>query len=66
MASIGRAHGLDLQGIAEGVETLEQLQCLRAHGCDQAQGYYIAKPLPVDELERLWRTSGGIVPGVAI
>jgi hypothetical protein len=37
---------------------------LRANGCDQAQGYYIARPMPVEELELLWRSTGGIAPGV--
>ena len=64
LAIIGMAHRLNLQVIAECVETGEQLEFLRANGCDQAQGYYIARPMPVQELELLWRKTGGIAPGV--
>ena len=42
--------------IAEGVETKEQVQMLKEAGCDQAQGYYYARPMPVKEfLEYLER-----------
>lgn len=40
---------LDLQVIAEGVETREQLQFLRDINCDNAQGYFYSKPLPVNQ-----------------
>jgi diguanylate cyclase (GGDEF)-like protein/PAS domain S-box-containing protein len=43
--SLGR--GLDLQVVAEGVETAEQLALLQAQGCTQAQGHYISRPLPI-------------------
>jgi diguanylate cyclase (GGDEF)-like protein/PAS domain S-box-containing protein len=65
LAIIGMAHRLNLQVIAECVETAEQLEFLRANGCDQAQGYFIARPMPVQELEELWRRTGGIAPEVA-
>ena len=45
--ALGRA--LDLTIVAEGVETAEQEAFLRAHHCDQIQGYLISKPLPPDE-----------------
>jgi diguanylate cyclase (GGDEF)-like protein/PAS domain S-box-containing protein len=45
-AIIGLARTLGLQTIAEGVETAEQFEFLRAKGCHQVQGYYFAKPLP--------------------
>jgi EAL domain-containing protein (putative c-di-GMP-specific phosphodiesterase class I) len=38
------AHTMGLHTVAEGVETLEQLQYLRAMGCDECQGYYLARP----------------------
>ncbi len=54
-AIIGMAHSMKLEVIAEGVETKEQLEFLRQHRCDQFQGYYFSRPLPVDELDKLWR-----------
>ena len=46
---ISLGHQFKLQVIAEGVETLEQLDFLRARGCDEIQGYYYSHPLPVEE-----------------
>ena len=66
LAIIGMAHRLNLKVIAECVETAEQLEFLRANGCDQAQGYYLARPMPAQEVEQLWQASGGIVPGLAL
>lgn len=64
LAIIGMAHRLNLRVIAECVETAGQLEFLREHGCDQVQGYYIARPMPVDALEQLWRDTGGVAPQV--
>jgi EAL domain-containing protein (putative c-di-GMP-specific phosphodiesterase class I) len=44
---------LDLTVVAEGVETKEQLDFLRARGCDEFQGYYAHKPMPADEFAQL-------------
>ncbi|MGN0304655.1 MAG: EAL domain-containing protein, partial [Lachnospiraceae bacterium] len=44
---------LDLQTIAEGVETKEQSDFLENIGCDIAQGYFYGKPMPVEEFEDL-------------
>ncbi len=43
-------HSLGLTAVAEGVETLEQAQTLRAMGFELAQGYYFARPIAADEL----------------
>jgi len=51
-AIISLAHGLNLKVIAEGVETKEQALFLSNLHCDQAQGYYYSKPLPVNEIEK--------------
>ena len=44
------AHSLDLQVIAEGFETKEQFEYFKFLGCDLFQGYYFARPMPIDEL----------------
>lgn len=51
-AIIVMAHRLGLKVVAEGVETELQRNLLLAVGCDYAQGYFYAKPLPADEFER--------------
>jgi diguanylate cyclase (GGDEF)-like protein len=48
-AIIAMAHSLRLEVIAEGVELAEQLDGLRAAGCDQIQGFYYSKPLSADD-----------------
>jgi len=50
---ISMSRSLGMKVIAEGVETEEQLEFLKRHGCPAYQGYLFAKPVPVDELERL-------------
>lgn len=50
-AIITLAGSLGFQTIAEGVETIEQLEFLRLKGCGEAQGYYFSKPLNVSEFE---------------
>lgn len=52
-AVIALAHSLGRAVIAEGVENAQQLDFLRAHGCDAVQGYYISQPLPAEELTRM-------------
>jgi diguanylate cyclase (GGDEF)-like protein/PAS domain S-box-containing protein len=55
-AIISMARSLKLRVIAEGVETLEELSFLRAHQCDEAQGYYFSRPVPAEEFAKLLRT----------
>jgi EAL domain-containing protein (putative c-di-GMP-specific phosphodiesterase class I) len=56
---IDMAHALGKQVVAEGVETLPQLDYLRERGCDVAQGFVLARPLNVaDVTERLAQRSG--------
>ncbi|HVI17822.1 MAG TPA: bifunctional diguanylate cyclase/phosphodiesterase, partial [Gaiellales bacterium] len=50
-AIIQLAHSLDLQPLAEGIETQEQLDFLLEHGCDLGQGYLLGHPVPARELE---------------
>jgi EAL domain-containing protein (putative c-di-GMP-specific phosphodiesterase class I) len=45
------AHGLGYRVTAEGVEDAEALDCVREIGCDHAQGYFVARPMPADELD---------------
>lgn len=51
-AMINLAHNLNLEVVAEGVECADQQQQLRQFGCDQVQGYWISRPLPLAELAR--------------
>jgi EAL domain-containing protein (putative c-di-GMP-specific phosphodiesterase class I) len=50
---IDLASGLQLGTIAEGVETVEQMELLRELGCEKAQGFYFARPVPAAEAAAL-------------
>jgi len=52
-AIIAMAHSLKIGVVAEGVETIEQVEFLRDHGCTYAQGYYFSKPVPSEALALL-------------
>ncbi|MGZ8927869.1 MAG: EAL domain-containing protein, partial [Methylobacter sp.] len=57
-ASITVGKKLGLEVVAEGVETKEQFEFLRNHGCDLAQGYYVGRPLRKAEFIKLLRENG--------
>ncbi len=50
---INMAKAMDMQVLAEGVETAEQKQFLKEANCDMIQGFLYSKPLPVDEFEKM-------------
>ena len=50
-STIALAHNFSLTVVAEGVEDQATLDELAARGCDQAQGFFIGKPMPIDEFE---------------
>ena len=52
-ALIAMGHRLEVGIVAEGVETAEQADFLRDHGCDEAQGYHLGRPLRESEFEAL-------------
>jgi EAL domain-containing protein (putative c-di-GMP-specific phosphodiesterase class I) len=52
---IAMAENLNLRVVAEGVETEDQLNYLRLHGCDEIQGYYVSPPVTAQEFEVLLR-----------
>jgi EAL domain-containing protein (putative c-di-GMP-specific phosphodiesterase class I) len=54
-AIISLAHSLRLKVVAEGVETIEQLDSLRSMGCDQYQGFHFSAPLPAAAFSELMR-----------
>lgn len=55
-------HNLSFSVVAEGVESADVLASLRATGCDTAQGFYFARPMPIDAL-RIWlSTARAAVP----
>jgi len=56
-AIISMAKALELKTIAEGVETQEQLDFLRAEGCEGIQGYLLGGPMPAEQLEDLLKNS---------
>ena len=52
-AVVAMAHSLKLKVVAEGVETLEQLDYLRHLHCDEAQGYFVAYPVPAEDFSQV-------------
>jgi len=64
-AIVAMADSLNVSTVAEGVETADQLSCLYRHGCREAQGYGVYRPLPVDELARLLTDHAQVVKMIA-
>jgi EAL domain-containing protein (putative c-di-GMP-specific phosphodiesterase class I) len=61
-AVISMAQSLRLRVVAEGVETLGQLEFLQARKCDEAQGYYFSRPVPALEFASMLRTGISVPP----
>jgi EAL domain-containing protein (putative c-di-GMP-specific phosphodiesterase class I) len=59
-AIIALAKSLQLKTVAEGVETGEQADFLRRHGCDVMQGFYFSRPLPADKFIELLRENASV------
>ena len=57
-AVVDLARALGLRTVAEGIEEEEQLQVLRDLGCDEGQGYFLAKPMELGRLKRLMAEDG--------
>ena len=55
--TVSLAHALGVIAVAEGVETADQQEILRELGCDLAQGYHFAKPLPREAWRSCWQTA---------
>lgn len=65
LAVISLGHSLGLRVIAEGVERRRQAEFLRAHGCDELQGYYYGAPMPAEEFAELLRNPPALDEGEA-
>ncbi len=60
-ATVELAHGLGLRVCAEGVEDQDVVEALSALGCDSAQGFHLARPMPADVMREMLMPSSGIV-----
>ncbi len=49
-STIDLGHNMGLRVVAEGVENKDVMQLLKEMGCDQAQGYFISRPMPAEQL----------------
>ncbi|HYC42019.1 MAG TPA: EAL domain-containing protein [Noviherbaspirillum sp.] len=68
-AIIGIGKALDVQVIAEGIESAQELNTLRGKDCRQMQGYFLCPPVPADRLEdwyRRWQGSPGELPAATL
>ena len=57
-STIELAHNLNLEVVAEGVETTAAMRWLRKNGCERAQGFYLSKPMPIGKLADFLDTWG--------
>lgn len=57
---IAMAHKMGIDAIAEGVETMDQLDFLRSQNCHEVQGFYYHQPLPAEEIEQLLARSSEV------
>jgi len=64
-AVLGLGRSLDIPVVAEGVETLEQLEFLRGEDCAEVQGYHIGRPAPIETLTALTCAGGGAARAAA-
>ena len=48
-AIIAMGDNLGMEMIAEGVETLDELECIKNHPCQEVQGYHFSRPVPADD-----------------
>ncbi len=55
-AILAMARSLKLRVVAEGVETAEELAFLKAHDCDEAQGYFFSRPVPPEQFAMMLLT----------
>lgn len=60
------AKSLDLSVVAEGIESVEQLEVLRREKCDRVQGYYFSKPLPAKEFMRFLTAARKLSPTIEV
>ncbi|MEN8171121.1 MAG: EAL domain-containing protein [Pseudomonadota bacterium] len=58
-AIVNLAQSLELESVAEGIETDEQREYMRSIGCNRFQGYYYSRPLSPDDFARYWQSYKG-------
>jgi EAL domain-containing protein (putative c-di-GMP-specific phosphodiesterase class I) len=58
---IDLGHNLGLQTVAEGIENLSTWEQLTTLGCDSAQGYFLARPMPAEQLDQ-WLVDTAVAP----
>ena len=63
--AVDLAHALGAIVVAEGIETQDQWETVRALGCDVAQGYLVGRPAPPDELTSLLDGVPAVTPHIA-